>query len=155
MGSSMGPATEALYDLLAARLYPPGPQVAFGPPDDFEDQEVVCVLGIEEPDEESAVLGNQRREERYNIDVRIKVHDPAADAGREVFLRALALREEVRSVVAANPTLKDTVRFAQVIGGGLANAAGGASNTAIALHAEGGGFVSFAAARVACQARIT
>lgn len=156
MPSSMGPAAEALDALLAAAAWPaPTPQLVFGPPAEYEEQQVVSVLGIDDPGEESAALGNQRRDENYVLDVRIKVHDPSATTAREVFLRGLALREVVRATVAANSTLKGTVMSAQVVGGGLTDGVGGTGTTAIALPAHGGGWVAFGAARVACRARIT
>ena len=153
MPSSIGTATANLHTLLEAAAWTaPTPQITFGPPDAYEEQQVVAVLNVEEPDESAAALGPlAKREEQYVVVVRAKAHDPAATTGKEVFLRVLALREVVRATVVANPTLATAVRECDVVGGGPT----GGPGLGIVLPAEGGGFVAFSDARVLCKARIT
>lgn len=144
MPSSVSPARRALFDALAASADLSAVQVTFGEPDAHEEQEVVAMLGVGDVDEESAALGNERREERYRIDVGVKVHDPAGDS-RSVDTRCFAYADAVRAVVAANLTLGGTVRTAHVV----------SQRSDGAQAAEGGGWVCFNLLAIECHARIT
>lgn len=149
MASSIAGARLALHALLDAHTWPgTKPQVTFGAPDAHEEQEVVALLGIQDPDEEFAALGAQRRAESYVLEVGVKAHDPGATA-QTVDTRGFALAEGVRVVVGANPTFAGappiTVLPAEVI----------SQTSDGAQAAEGGGFVIFLKLLVRCQTRIT
>ena len=149
MASSIAAARLALHALLAAHTWPGNPpQVTFGAPDAYEEQEVVALLGVQDPDEEFAALGAQRKAESYLLEVGVKAHDPGAANAQTVDTRAFALAEGVRVVVNANPNFAGavpiTVLPAQVI-----------SQTSVgAQAAEGGGWVCFVKLLVRCQTRI-
>lgn len=149
MASSIASARLALHALLAAHTWPGvQPQVTFGAPDAYEEQEVVALLGVQDPDEEFAALGAQRKAETYDLEVGVKAHDPGAVNAQTVDTRAFALAEAVRVVVNANPTFAGappiTVLPAQVI-----------SQTSVgAQAAEGGGWVCFIRLLIRCQTRI-
>lgn len=149
MASSIASARLALHALLAAHTWPgTQPQVTFGAPDAYEEQEVVALLGIQDPDEEFAALGANRKAETYDLEVGVKAHDPGAANAQAVDTRGFALAEAVRVVVNANPTFAGappiTVLPAQVI-----------SQTSVgAQAAEGGGFVIFLRLLIRCQTRV-
>lgn len=149
MASTISAARAALFALLTANTYPgAAPQVTFGPPDAYEEPEVVALLGVEAPDEEPAVIGGPKpREERFVIVVAVKAHDPAGTA-QAVDLRGWALADEVREVVYANQTLSGALSAP-----GWARIESQTSDGA--QPAEGGGFVCFVTVRVACRARLT
>lgn len=148
MASTISAAHAALYALLAANTYPGAqPQVTYGPPDAYEEPEVVAMLGVEAPAEDPAVIGGARpRDEVFVIVIGVKAHDPAGTA-QTVFTRCMALADEVREVVYANQTLT-----------GSLTAPGWAriesQTTDFAQQADGGGWVAFARVRVLCRARI-
>lgn len=149
MASTISAARAALHALLAANTYPGAvPQVTFGPPDAYEEPEIIALLGVDAPDEEPAVIGGPKpREERFVIIVGVKAHDPAGTAAT-VDARGWALMDEVREVVYANQTLSGTL-----------TAPGWArieSQTSVgAQPAEGGGWILLGKVRVACRARLT
>lgn len=125
--STIAAARAALYALLVADApdatavqsnHLPRPiQIAYGPPA-HEDMEVVALLGVRSPEEDVGALGARRREEEYELEVGIKVHNPAAGAGSEAAIlvdaRGFELAEWVRSVVHGHWTLSGTVRTAGV-----------------------------------------
>ncbi len=80
-------------------------QVAFGPPDSYEDQEVIALLGVETPDEDARALGRNQRHEEYVLIVGVKAYDPTGTAA-SVDARVYALADVVRSTVNGNDTLK-------------------------------------------------
>jgi hypothetical protein len=92
-------------------------QISYGPPV-HEEMEVVALLGVRTPTEDVGALGARRREETYELEVGVKVHNPAAGAGSEaavlVDARGFELAEWVRSVVHGHWTLNGTVRSAGV-----------------------------------------
>jgi hypothetical protein len=148
MASTISAARAALYALLAANTYPgAAPQVTFGPPDAYEEPEVIAMLGVESPDEEAAALGAQRREEIYGLVVGVKAHDPAGTAAT-VDARGFALADSVRAAVHATTTgrtLSSTVRTAEI-----------ARQTTDGVQpADGGGWVIFIRLLVECRQRIT
>ncbi len=148
MASTISAARAALFALLDANTYPGArPQVTFGPPDAYEEPEVVAMLGVESPDEEAAALGAQRREEVYVLVVGVKAHDPAGTAA-VVDARGFALADSVRATVHATTTgrtLSNTVRTAEVI----------RQTTVGAQPAEGSGWVIFLQLAIECRQRIT
>lgn len=149
MASSIAAARLALHTLLAAHTWPGAtPQVTFGAPDAYEEQEVVALLGVQDPDEEFAALGAGRKAESYVLEVAVKAHDPGAANAQTVDTRCFALAEAVRVVINANPNfagaVPTTVLPAQVV-----------SQTSVgAQPAEGGGWVCFCRILVRCQTRI-
>lgn len=146
MASSIAGARTALYDLLAAAPALSGVQVHFGAPAAYEEQEVVALLGVQDPDEEFAAIGAQRKAESYVLEVGVKAYNPGAKAGQGVDTRCFALAEAVRAVVGANPTFApDTVLPASVT----------SQTSDGAQPAEGGGWVCFNRILVRCQTRIT
>jgi hypothetical protein len=128
MSSSIAPARAALYTLLVAAAGDPSSaladvQITFGYPDQLEQQEVVCLLGVIEPSESSASLRPRApREEKYKLELAVKVYNPAASSNdtaitttRDLDVRVWAIAEAVREIVNANLTLTDTVRTAYVV----------------------------------------
>ena len=146
MASSIAAARVNLHGLLTAATWPaPKPQVTFGAPDVYEEQEVVSLLGIQDADEEFAALGAARHAESYLLEVGVKAHGPGATA-QVVDGRGFALADTVRGVVHANPTFPpDTVLPAVVV----------SQTSDGAQAAEGGGWVCFIRLLVRCQTRIT
>ncbi len=113
MASTISAAWNQLYTLLAAETGVGEPlvnvQVTAGEPDQYEEQEVVAVLGWGDPDEDSAAIGgNASREERYRIEIGVKAHDPSGTAV-SVATRLLVLADAVRTVVKANKRLTGEV----------------------------------------------
>jgi hypothetical protein len=125
--STIAAARAALYALLVADApdrtantygeLPRKVQISYGPPA-HEEMEVVALLGVRQNDEDWASLGASRREETYQLEVGVKVHNPAAGAGSEAAMlvdaRGFEVAEWVRRTVQRNWTLDDTVRIAAV-----------------------------------------
>lgn len=154
MGSTITAATADLYARLAALTVAAGSlenvQVTFGPPGAHEEQQVIAFLGILDASEQPGALGAQRREETYDIELGVKVHDPTEDAdnAKVVFDRSRALIDVIESTVhgsTAGLTLGGTVRTAQV----------SSTRTEGVLPAQGGGWVVFWRVLVTCAARIS
>lgn len=145
MASSIRLARSNLYNALAAAPALAGVQVVFGAPAAYEEQEVVAVLGFGPVGDEPAAIGQHRQEETYRIEVRIKAHDPAADTGQSVELRAMALYDACWNVVHDNKTLGGAVTFCFP---------GGGDSSPGPQAAEGGGWVEFVSLFVVCTARI-
>lgn len=155
-GSSIAPAREQLHAGLAdhppfAEPHPDDAQrehvqVTYGLPGDDERWEIVAMLGVQGVSEDDAVVGNQRRNETYEIPLVVKVYDPAAsDADRPtVDARGFEIADEIRDVVSKDPTLGGAVRFARV-----------SSQTSDGVGlAQGGGLVIYLQVNVRCEARI-
>lgn len=125
--STIAAARSALHALLVADAPPAAAyefgqavgkvQISYGPPA-HEELEVVALLGVRSPVEDVGALGARRREETYELEVGVKVHNPAAGAGSTaaelVDARGFELAEWVRSVVHGHWTLSGTVRAAGV-----------------------------------------
>lgn len=148
MASTISAARAALFALLNANVYPGArPQVTFGPPDAYEEPEVVAMLGVEAADEDSAVFGDVTpRDEAFTIVVAVKAHDPAGTAS-SVDARCWALADEVREVVYANQTLTGSLTAP-----GWARITSQTSDGA--QQAEGGGWIAFCQVRVLCRAGV-
>lgn len=144
MASSISAARTALHDILASHSGLAGIQVSFGPPDAYEQNEVVALLGIESAEEEDAAVGAQRTEERYELVVRVKVYTPDGTA-EEADVRGFLLADEVRAAVNQNHTLNSAVRWATVR----------SQSSEGALPADPSGWVIFLDLRVRCSQRIT
>lgn len=113
--SSIAAARGALYDLLVPALTPVQTTYGLPPTVETEEQEVVCMLGLEGPSEDVASLGSgNRREETYDIIVAVKVWKPDG-TGRDVDSRAFTLVDLVRNTVLANRSLTQTVTWAQPV----------------------------------------
>ncbi len=145
MASSISAARAALFARLAAADALAGVQVTYGAPADHEDPEVVALLGVRDPDEEAAAMGAGRKDETYQLEVGVKVHDRGGEAA-DVDARAYALADAVAEAVegTGDYTLGGTVMWAFVtstVGVG-------------AQAAEGGGWVCFLTVLVTCKARI-
>lgn len=146
MASTIAAARVALYDLLVAASWPaPKPQITFGRPDAYEDQQVVALLGIQDPDEDFAALGAQRHAESYLLEVGVKAHDPGATA-QVVDTRAFGYADTVRGVVNANPTFPPDAVLPTLV---TSQTSDGAE------PADGGGWVCFIRLLIRCQTRIT
>lgn len=120
MASSIGPASLYLADLIEVKtadaantLYQV--QFAFGPPDQYEENEVVALLGVTDLAEQSRVLGPQPnvRDENYSIDLAVKAYLPAGTS-REAWDRGFDMYQAVREIVLlpANQKLNNTVMWA-------------------------------------------
>lgn len=149
MASTIAGARQALYDALAAHVFPgTAPQVEFGSPLAYEEQEVVALMGVEAPDEDEAVFGGPRpRDEQFTLVVTVKVHDPAAESGSVVDARGFELADEVRDVVYADQSLSGALGTA-----GWARVE--SQTTEGAQPANGGGWFMFIDVRVRCRARV-
>lgn len=151
MASTISAARSALYNLLAAASAAvggplTGVQISWGDPSAYEEQEVVALLGVSSPDEVPASLGNLSRDERYGIELRIKVYGPDDDAAT-VDGRAFFLADAVRSLVNSQPpTLSGTVTFAQV--------ASQRCDFGTQSVVDASGWICFIDMTVACTARV-
>lgn len=116
MGSTISPARANLFAALgAAFAADPLVTVAFGSPKAYEDQQMACMLGISAAEEAWALLGPQaKHDERFGIELRTKVHDPAATDGSIVDLRSFELYDTIRATVNADITLGGAVLWAIV-----------------------------------------
>jgi len=157
MSSAIGAARGALFDLLEAAApvsstqAPAKVQVTYGPPDAYEDQELLTLAGVETPDEDTAALGNHARDENFVLVVGVKAHDPAGTA-RSVDARGWVLAEIPRTVVAANRTLGGTVQTAEVAS---IRHDDRTPDGVAPVIAPGSGYVTFLRVAVRCWARIT
>lgn len=122
MGSTITAATADLYARLAALAVPAGTlegvQVTFGEPGDYEDQQVVALMGVTSPEQQGVALDVASREEHYNIEVGVKVHDPTEDSAQTVFGRSRELCDAIANAVHGSPegrTLGGAVAAAQVV----------------------------------------
>ncbi|MGH9225700.1 MAG: hypothetical protein ACRD2W_18380, partial [Acidimicrobiales bacterium] len=79
-------------------------QVTFGEPAGHEEQVVVALMGVLDPTEEAAQLGDAERHEDYRLEVVVKAHDPTGDP-QDVDARGWELADMVRAVVRADRTL--------------------------------------------------
>ncbi len=116
MSSSISAARQALFARLDAADTLGSAQITFGPPAEYEEQEVVALLGVQDPREEPAAIGQLMKEEEYDLEVGVKVHDPAGDAA-DVDARGFALADAVCALLEPadrNLTLDGTVRTALV-----------------------------------------
>lgn len=144
MNSSISAARVGLFAKLVAGFEDDtAVQVEFGPPGAYEEQEVVALLGVVDPDEEPAAIGQRHKEEVYSLEVGVKAHDPAGTA-QSVDLRGFTIADGVRGVVADNITLSGAVRTALVT----------SQTTDGAVQAEGGGWVIFIRILIECHQRI-
>lgn len=113
MASTISASWLALYNAFVAETGTgeslEGVQITAGPPSEFEDQEVVSLLGWGDPEEESARIGGTNdREERYRIEVGVKAHDPSGTSFT-VAARLLAIVDALRVIVKANKRLTGEV----------------------------------------------
>lgn len=149
MASTITATRTNLHAALTAAFSGAGqPQVAFGAPDAYEEQEVVAMLGVETSDEDDAVLGGARpRDESFTIVVAVKVHGPEDDAAT-VDARGWEIADEVRSLVYEDRTIGgalDPTGWARV-----------ASQTSEGAQAvENAGWVIYIEVRVLCRARVS
>lgn len=147
MASTVTAATAALYARLVAAAGLAGVDVVFGPPDAYEAQEVVSLLGVFDPQEQHAALGINVRDERYDIEVAVKVHGPVSTA-QETFNRSRVLVDAVVNSVndtTTGRTLNGTVTDAEV----RSTTTSGAFKI---NAADGGGWVIYWTVMVACHA---
>jgi hypothetical protein len=121
-------------------------QVTYGAPDAHEEQKVVALLGTRDADEEAAAMGAGRKDETYELLVKVKVHDPAGTP-QDVDVAGYALGDAVVDAVegAGDYTLDNTVMWAFATSTTSANGV---------QAAEGGGWVIFIDVIVTCKARI-
>lgn len=114
MSASSAPAAKAgLLTLLAARAALNGVQQSWAHPGKNIESETIF-LGRVRSTETAAALGRQRRDEDYNIDVIVTVHQ-AGDDAQTVEERAWTLAGEVEQAVRADPTLNGAVNVRAVI----------------------------------------
>ena len=145
MGTTIPAARTALHAKLVAAPALANVQVTFGPPAEYEEAEVVALLGVLDPTEEPAALGRQQKKEEYILEIGVKAHD-AAGTAQEVDTRGFALAEAAAAAVEAGSdlTLNGTVQTALIE----------YLRTDGCLPAKGGGWAIFIRVGVACVARI-
>lgn len=152
MGSSISAAQGVVFGRLsvaaALAAAPPRPavQVTYGPPDAEEAQEVVALLGVRNPEEEPVSLGAGGKDETYQLEVKVKAHDPAATA-QEVNERGWAIADVVVDEVegSGDYTLDGSVMWALCE----------PTTTPGVQPAQGGGWVIFLTVLITCRARIS
>ncbi len=116
MSSAIGPARQALWEILTALSWPDDFQVAFGYPD-LPKHQGLYLLGVDDGNEARALLGPQAaNDERFRIKVAFKYQDPGRpeDEAPEVDLLGWETYGAVRDAVRANPTLSGTVIDSEV-----------------------------------------
>lgn len=152
MGSSISTAQGVVFARLtassglAAASPRPAVQVTYGPPDAHEDQEVVALFGVRNPEEEPVSLGAGGKDETYQLEVKVKAHDPAGTA-QEVNDRGWAIADVVVDEIegSGDYTLDDTVMWALCE----------PTTTEGVRPAQGGGWVIFLTVLITCRARIS
>lgn len=149
MASAISDTRTNLHAALLSRFSGAGePQVTFGAPDAYEEQEVVALLGVEAGDEDDAVLGGARpREESFVLVVAVKVHGPEDDAAT-VDARGWEIADGVRAEVYDDRTIGGALSPT-----GWARVASQTSEGAQAV--ENAGWVIYIEVRVLCRARIS
>ena len=153
MNSAIFPARENLYGLLAGNRWDgEQPQVSYGVPFGYEEQDVVALGAVEDATHEEVALGAGRQEESFVLLVEIKVYDPAGEA-IDVDRRAWGRADEVRTVVhtaaADDRNLRGAVRTARVTGMTSTGAVPAATS-----ETQTAGWVSFVTVRIFCAVRI-
>jgi limonene-1,2-epoxide hydrolase len=107
-----------LRDALALRPAIKGEvQVSWGFPKSPE-KEFILLGDIRDDGQESAAMGMQRRDERYTLEVIVKVEKNGTDQ-EATTLRAYALAGEVENTLRADATVGNAVLMARVTGVGL------------------------------------
>lgn len=91
-----------------------GVQVVYGPPTEYEEQEVVALLGLANADEVTA--GMAIDEGDFTIIVRVKVHNPAGDSAQAVSQRGWVVVDKLEDLVEATPLLSGAVAKARPAG---------------------------------------
>ncbi len=134
-----------MYARLAASTDLNGVQVTYGPPDAYETQEVVALMGVRNPDEEPVSLGAGRKDETYQLEVAVKAHNPAGTA-QEVNDRGRAIADVVVDEIEGSGNYS--------LGGSVMWALCEPSTTLGPQPAQGGGWVIFLTVLVTCKARI-
>lgn len=164
MGTTVRAARANLHALLVAATTGGGDprgagvQPAFGPPVNYEANEVIALLGTSSVDSETATLGTDRMRQRetYDLRVMLKVYKPGAGYSDVAALddRAWELYDLLRDVVQGNPTLDDAL----VDGWAIVGAGDGEDGPMPAGDEEVGGvtgWVEYVPAIVRCEARVT
>ena len=147
MSTTIGTVFVNLQTLLLADPDLADVQVELGPPDAYEEQEIIGIFGLADSGEADAVIGGPApREETYTLQVGVHVEQPAGTKS-EVFLRCIALMDRVRAVVYANRRLDEALPWA-----GWASVTGTTTDGVFPL--ESGGYVMSGTVRVTCRARI-
>ena len=144
MATTVPRAYAALYQALQDGV---DCQVSFGPPELYEQHEVVSLAGVR-GSEDDVAIGAKRRDENFWITVRIKAWslDQSAGGAKWVSDRGWELYDQVRAAVHDDRTLGGTVRVAGVTNPTSENGVTGAFE---------GGWVIFIDCEVDCRARIT
>lgn len=148
MSTVLADAAEALHRLVEDALE--GVQVAFGVPTDYEEQEVVSLMGVRDASEDEAQLGAANKWETFALEVGVKVHKPDGDA-RAVFLRTCEIYDSIRDVVHGRERDDDRT-LDGALGNGWATIA--SRDTDVLAPAKEGGWIMFQRVLVVCRARV-
>lgn len=124
MASSIGPARQALWQLLLDATDLEEAQKSIGWPD-HPSSFVIALLGVSDPNEIVVLLGPEAaNEEQFGIELAIKYHDPNApeEIAADVDATAFGFYDTIRDAIRANRTLRlpgendGTVRTARITG---------------------------------------
>lgn len=148
MTTSISAARANFYDALSNAIT--DAQVSFGEPAGHEENEVVAILGVFDPTEEAAQLGDDERHEEYRLEIVVKVHDPAGTA-QAVDQRGWELADSVRGVVRADRTLNGALVG---LGASVISMQSDGARPATTTEGDAYGWVIFIRIFVLCRGRI-
>ncbi len=146
--TTQGALKDALLEKLQAREGLAGVQVSYGFPK--TPQKEIVMLGDIHGRQTPGALGRLSREERYRLEVTVKV-EKQGTSQQPVTQRAYALADELEAQLRSDPTVGGVVRVAQI--GGEQDDPGRFQLEEFAT-ADGQGRMAVLTIDVACQARI-
>lgn len=109
MASSIPAFKAALFTALQARPNLATVQVTYGGPWPMPEGEWIWLAGVS-GQQEAAAIGNQRREERYRLNILIRVTQTGNESAQPTTERCFALFNEIEQTLRADPTQGQSVR---------------------------------------------
>lgn len=107
--SSIPAFKAALLAALQARSNLKGVQVTYGGPWPFPEPEWIWLAGVT-GNQAAAAVGNQRREERYQLSILIRVTQTGNESAQPTTERCFALFNEIEQTLRADATVGGAVR---------------------------------------------
>ena len=142
MSSPIYAARQWLHDQLVASADLSGVQVTYGAPQYSQTHEMVALGGVTSINEEDRVLGGNRVEREFSLQVHFFAYTGGSDV-EALDERGFSFHEAIRAVVYADRTLGGTVRLALAEG----------LDTDGVAPVEGGGHSIYGLVTIRCAVR--